>query len=135
VNLVQKLHFVTARPRPKLALLVALGLLLPAVILALAFFLLPSIGAVSRDALNYSVTREVGGSVALGVSPCRERQDAWRCEVQDASNSGSAVYRVRRDGRCWTAVKVRSFGEEVPLAPRASGCVDFRDQLRLLDRL
>jgi hypothetical protein len=39
VNLVQKLHFVTARPRPKLALLVALGLLLPAVILALAFYL------------------------------------------------------------------------------------------------
>jgi len=104
------------------------------VILALAFLFLPAIGPVSGDALSYSVTRKLGGSVTLGVSPCRDRGDVLICEVPDASNSGSATYRVRRDGRCWKALKVRP-GEEVPLPKRSSGCVRFRDQLRLFDRL
>jgi hypothetical protein len=116
--------------RRRLALLVGLCVLL---IPALDFLYL-TFGPISGEALNYSVTRQVGGSVALGVPECRDRQDVWVCEVPDASNSGSATYRVRRDGRCWTAQKLAA-DEEIPLPPRASGCLSFRDQLRLFDRI
>jgi hypothetical protein len=116
--------------RRRLALLVGLCVLL---IPALDFLYL-TVGPVSGSALNYSVTRQVGGSVALGVPECRDRQGVWVCEVPDASNSGSATYRVRRDGRCWTALRIRS-GAEFPLPRRASGCLSFRDQLRLFDRI
>ncbi len=118
-----------------MAFLVGFALLLVLALPVLAFSFLPAVGSPSAQALNYSVTREVDGSVTLGVSACDRGQDVWVCEVYDESNSGSATYRVRLDGSCWTAVKTGGFGEEVPLPQRASGCVRFRDQLRLFDRI
>ena len=108
---------------------------LAVVALAAGYWFMPALGAVSRDTLLYSVTTEVGGNT-LGVVEygCRLEEELATCEVPDASASGAATYRVRRDGRCWSARKV-SGGEEVPLRGRASHCVTLAEQLRLFHRL
>jgi hypothetical protein len=110
-------------------------------LLVAAFFLLPAIGSPSGDALQYSLTRNAGGSLVLGgVYDCERRSSAIQvCDISDAHNSGKGRYRVRMDGRrCYHARKFSPDAwEEGPphLEHRVSGCVKWRDQLRLMDRL
>jgi hypothetical protein len=105
-----------------------------------AFFWLPAIGTPSNDALQYSLARTVGSDLVVNIYDCRERSESVRvCEVSDASGSGFARYRVRMDGRrCWRAVKTTSNRYEEGsdyLDLRAHGCVGFREQIRLFDRI
>lgn len=120
-------------------LLLRLGVTLVAVLVGgvLAFLYMPAIGSPSPAALHYSVAREVGGSVlASGGTRCRRaRERVFRCSVSDASGSGGAVYVVRRDGRCWRARRTNAGGGERELKKRATGCVKWRDQIRLADRI
>ncbi|MEA2378431.1 MAG: hypothetical protein QOD13_2338, partial [Thermoleophilaceae bacterium] len=83
------------------------------------------------------MTRHVGGSLLFSdIFDCRARSSSISmCDISDASGSGVATYRVRIDGRCWEAVKVSSYTrEEGPpfLNRRASACVRWRDQVRLI---
>jgi hypothetical protein len=109
------------------------------VLLILAFFLLPAIGSPSGDALQYSLTRNAGGSLLFsGVYDCEQRSPSIRvCDVSDAHSSDKGRYRVRMDGRrCYHARKISPDAwEEGPpyLEHRVSGCVKWRDQLRLMD--
>jgi hypothetical protein len=105
-----------------------------------AFMWLPAIGSPSEDALQYSLSRRAGGGVLMAtIYGCERRAPELQiCEVPDANGSGSATYRVRLDGRCWDAHKISpNHREEGPpfLARRVSGCVEFRDQVRLFDRI
>jgi hypothetical protein len=101
-----------------------------------AFLWLPAIGDPSPEALQYSVAREVGANMAFEGDTCRRVEPfRWRCGVLDRQASGTVVYRVTLDGRCWQAVKRRNGEEGKPLAKRASGCVRWRDQLRLYQRV
>jgi hypothetical protein len=104
-----------------------------------AFLFLPAIGTPSDEALAYSLTRNADGSV-LGVSGCQERPAGVQiCNVSDTSNSGSGRYRVRMDGRrCYHARKTSpdSWEESRPhLKREVSGCVQWRDQVRVMDRI
>jgi hypothetical protein len=110
----------------------------------LAFLYLPAIGSFSTRALSYSVTKEAGGSVIAGpASPCRRTEGRgnrngerrYRCSIGDSGGSGGAMYTVRVEGRCWKARRVRDFGFEGELKRRVEGCVRWRDQLRLFDRI
>ena len=110
------------------------------VLLLAAFLFLPAIGAPSDEALAYSLTQEAGGSVLLGVSGCQERPAGVQiCNVSDTSNSGSGRYRVRMDGgRCYHARKTSpdSWEEGGPhLKREVNGCVRWRDQVRIMDRI
>ena len=111
------------------------------VLLAVSFLWLPAIGSPSSRALQYSLTRNAGGSLLLGggLYDCRRRPSAvWICEVPDISNSGTARYRVLMHGRrCWHARKVSpdKWEEGPPLERHVSGCVKWRDQVRLMDRV
>jgi hypothetical protein len=104
-----------------------------------ALLWLPAIGSPSGDSLRYSLMRGAGGSLLMGdLYACEERPSGMRiCEVPDAQNSGFARYRVRLDGRCWHARKVspdRWEEQVVPMRRNLSGCVQFRDQVRLVER-
>ena len=105
--------------------------------LAAAFLWLPAIGSPSEDALQYSLTRKAGGSLlSAGVYHCEQGPKPVRlCDVSDAHSSDKGRYRVRMDGsRCWHARKVspNSWEEGPPyLKRRVSGCVKWRDQVRL----
>ena len=103
------------------------------------FFLMPAVGSFSDEALHYSVSRQVGGSLLSGgeIYECRRRsQRLWSCEVEDPGGSGSAVYEVRRSGRrCWSARDTGRSGTEQPLPTRADGCVGLRDQARVFYRI
>jgi hypothetical protein len=105
-----------------------------------ALLWLPAIGSPSGDALRYSLMRQAGGSMALGDSYDCERPapEIRICEVPDVSNSGFGRYRVRMEGkRCWHARKMSGNRWEEgspPLKLRVSGCVEFRDQVRLFER-
>jgi hypothetical protein len=118
-------------------LLLRMGLVL-ALLLVLAggaFLYLPAIGSFSREALNYSVSKRVGGSALLGVDPCkRETRHRFRCGVTDKSGSGGATYLVTVRGRCWKARRLGRANSGDGLAHQKSGCVRWRDQLRLFDR-
>ncbi len=100
------------------------------VVLMASFLWLPAIASVSAEALHYSVTRELGGGLVFEGYDCRPLSGRlWTCEVEDPAGSGSAVYRVIREGRrCWTARRESgSTGQPLPRA--AEGCVKWRDQL------
>ena len=114
-----------------------IGLVLLVVLAALAFLFLPALGDFSPRALNYSVTKKAGGSVLAGpISPCRKaRKRVFRCSVSDSGGSGGATYVVTVDGHCWKARRVGAGGFEGDLARRIEGCVKWRDQLRLADRI
>jgi hypothetical protein len=104
------------------------------------FVWLPAIGQPSPQALEYSLTRAADGSLGGFAPGCDERgRDQWRCHVSDSHGSGSGTYRLRMDGRrCWRARKVspNNHEEGPPFLPRrTSGCVMWRDQLRLYSRL
>jgi hypothetical protein len=108
--------------------------------LVAGYLWLPAIGDPSPQALQYSLTRAAGGSSSGFVPGCDERgRDRWTCEVSESHGSGSGTYRLRMDDtRCWRARKVAPNRlEEGPLdlTRRASGCVMWRDQLRLDSRL
>ena len=119
----------------RLLLRMGLVLALLLVLAAGAFVFLPAVGSFSREALNYSVSKRVGGSVVVGVDPCRRQaRDRFRCEVADKSGSGGASYLVTVNGRCWKARRLGRARFEGELARRKSGCVKWRDQLRLFDR-
>jgi hypothetical protein len=107
--------------------------------LAAAFLWLPAVGSPSGGALQHSVTRHVGGSLLFSdIFDCHARSSSIsRCDISDASGSGVATYRVRTEGRCWEAVKVSSHTQEEGrpfLKQRDSGCVRWRDQVRLITR-
>jgi membrane protein implicated in regulation of membrane protease activity len=117
----------------------AAAIVVAGVLLIAAWLWLPAIGSPSGDAVRYSITREVGGSTsAVGLHTCETRTSGLLvCEVADVSSSGFARYRVRLDGRCWRARKVSPdhWEEQIkPMKRRASGCVEFRDQLRFYER-
>jgi membrane protein implicated in regulation of membrane protease activity len=106
---------------------------------AAALLWLPAIGSPSDDALHYSLSRRAGGGVLMASAyECERRtSDVRVCVVSDANGSGSGTYRVDLDGRCWQARKVTpNHYEEGPpyLKRRVSGCVGFRDQVRLVER-
>jgi hypothetical protein len=111
------------------------------ILLVTAFLWLPAIGAPSDDALQYSLTRNAGGSLILGAAgDCELRPSrVGICEVSDAHSSGSGRYRVRLEGRrCYDARKVSpNRWEEGPpyLKERVIGCVKWRDQVRLMNQL
>jgi hypothetical protein len=118
--------------------LAAVAVLLSLVVTLLVFLFLPAIGGASRAALSYSVTREVGAGVVFGSHGCfRAKGPGWRCHVEGSQGSSSTVYyRVTMDGdHCWQAIKTTRHEDAAPRKPRASGCVKFRDQLRLGERL
>jgi hypothetical protein len=118
-------------------LLIRMGLVLALllVLAAGAFLYLPAIGSFSRKALNYSVTKKVGGSVIARVEPCaKQAKHRFRCPVSDKSGSGGADYVVTLNGRCWKARRLGRANFEGELARRKSGCVKWRDQLRVFDR-
>jgi hypothetical protein len=117
-------------------LLLRMGLVLAILLVLLggAFVYLPAVGSYSRQALNYSVSKRVGGSV-IGVGPCRKQaRHRFRCQVADSEGSGGATYQVTVDGRCWKARMAHDYGHEGKLERRANGCLKWRDQLRLFDR-
>ena len=119
----------------RLLLGMALVLLVLCVAGALAFLYLPAIGSFSPKALNYSVTKKAGGSVLTTTSPCRRaRKRVYRCSVSDSGGSGGATYVVTLVGRCWKAHRDGG-GFEGQLKRHAKGCVRWRDQLRLVDRI
>ena len=110
------------------------------VLLLAALLFLPALGAPSDEALTYSLTHKAGGSVFLGVSGCQERPSGVQiCNVSDTSNSGYGRYQVRMDGRrCYHARKTSpdSWEEGGPhLKREVSGCVKWRDQVRIMDRV
>lgn len=129
--------------RIRLLLRIALTLLVLCVGAALAFLYLPAVGSVSPRALNYSVTKKAGGSVIASVGPCRRSGErdkrggerVYRCSVSDSGGSGGATYVVKVDGRCWKARRLGKGGFDGELRRRADGCVRWRDQLRLFDRI
>jgi hypothetical protein len=105
-----------------------------------ALLWLPAIGSPSDDSLRYSLMRKAGGSMLMGdFYTCEKRQSGMRvCEVPDIQNSGFARYRVQTDGRCWHARKVSPDNWEdqsQPMKRHVSGCVQFRDQVRLFERV
>jgi hypothetical protein len=117
-------------------LILRLGLVLVVLLVAGfgAFLYLPAIGSFSAKALDHSVTDRVGGQL-LFIHPCRRTgRHAFRCEVADSRGSGGATYVVAAHGRCWKARRLGRASSEGKLKRRASGCVRWRDQLRLLDR-
>jgi hypothetical protein len=99
--------------------------------LAVAYLYAPAVGNVSGKAVQHSVVRELDGTGGAGApSACRRvREGRWRCSVQRfQGDSSPPSYSVRmRDRRCWTATL--RVGDNEPLARRATGCVDLRDQL------
>ena len=58
------------------------------VLLVAAFLWLPAVGSPSGDALQYSLTRNAGGSLLLGGTyECEEQASGTQiCKVQEASN-------------------------------------------------
>jgi hypothetical protein len=114
------------------------GVLGVLVLAVLALLFLPAIGGVSAKALNYSVAREADGSVTPGFESCRrhKKEGPWTCAVLDRQGSDTVAYRVRMTGsRCWRGRKISRFTEDgPPLEHRPTGCVKFRDQLRLVAR-
>jgi hypothetical protein len=104
-----------------------------------ALIWLPAIGSPSDDSVRYSLMRRAGGSMLTGdLFECQPRSAAVRvCDVPDIQNSGVATYRVLMEGRCWRARKVSPDAREEQIPPmkrRVSGCVEFRDQVRLFER-
>jgi hypothetical protein len=118
-------------------LLLRMGLVL-ALLLVLAggaFLYLPAIGSFSRRALSYSVTKGADGSVIAGVDPCRkEANHRFRCIVAGASESQGAEYAVTVHGRCWKARRIGRGDVGGKFPRQKSGCVKWRDQLRVFDR-
>jgi hypothetical protein len=111
-----------------------LKLIKPAILIAVlvvAYLYAPAIGNVSGKAVQRSVTGELDGTGGTGApKACRRiREGRWRCSVQRfQGDSSPPSYSVRmRDRRCWTAT-LRA-GDNEPLASRATGCVNLRDQL------
>jgi hypothetical protein len=103
---------------------------------AAAYVLLPAVGPVSSDALNYSLAAKTNGTGIWGLPGCARsrRRDVWHCEVWDESQSGTDTYVVKRHGRrCWSARLAGTGGEGRPRR-RVSGCVKLRHQLRLAER-
>jgi hypothetical protein len=98
--------------------------------LAVAYLYAPAVGNVSGKGLQRSVVRELDSTGVGGPTACRRIRDGrWRCSVQRSQgDSAPPSYSVRmRDRRCFTAT-LRA-GDSEPLARRATGCVDLRDQL------
>lgn len=111
-------------------------LMAAALVFVLMWLFAPAVGPVSKEALYWSVAGDVGGTSLLGSRGCRLRRGTeWRCAILDGQGSGTADYVVWLDGDCWRARRTSAESFEGQMAERASGCVKFRDQLRLLDRV
>jgi hypothetical protein len=111
-----------------------LKLIKPALLIAVlvvAYLYAPALGNVSGKTVQRSVVRKLDGTGGAGApKACRRiREGRWRCSVQRfQGDSAPPSYSVRmRDRRCWTATLRSGNGE--PLASRATGCADLRDQL------
>jgi hypothetical protein len=118
-------------------LLIRMGLVLALllVLTAGAFLYLPAIGSFSRRALSYSVTKAVDGSVIADVNPCRKQgKHRFRCIVSGATESQGAEYVVTVNGRCWKARRIGAGDIGGKFPRQKSGCVKWRDQLRVFDR-
>jgi hypothetical protein len=116
-------------PAWAVALAAAVLLAIPAVA-AGAYFVLPA--PVSGRGLTNSVERETG-STTLFESECSEFGDGrWRCNVYDASASGTSDYIVSAGWSCWEARRIRDEAE-TPMPTRAEGCTTLRDTAGLLD--
>ena len=119
------------------SLRILVRLILAVIVLGAAYLYLPAVGAVSGEALQYSLARELGGQRVVddGNTCVRRVPGIWRCAVDDREGSNNEVtYELTRRGRrCWDAVAVTAGRGE--LAQRVSGCVGARDQLRLAQRL
>jgi hypothetical protein len=85
-------------------------------------------GRVTPESLAHSVRAEVDASSG---GSCREDARGWRCPA--LGQSGGNDYRVRVDGRCWTARRIGPSADGLPR--RARGCVGLWDQVRLADRI
>jgi hypothetical protein len=84
-------------------------------------------------ALNRSVARETDSPFD---GDCRKAGAAWRCSVSDSQGSGGGVYRLRKDGECWTARRTTpDHFAEAPMPELVKGCVTLRDRYPLLDAL
>jgi hypothetical protein len=115
---------------------VLVQLLLVTVIAGAAYLYAPPIGAISADALQHSLAREVGGATDKHDQTCVNRtSDIWRCGVDDPSAGGAVVvYDLTRHGRrCWDATQVNPGQGRLPA--NASACVALRDQVRPEQRL
>jgi hypothetical protein len=111
-----------------LVMTLALGLALIAFVLAYRF--MPPIGSVSAKALSYSMALHFDGA-DIGSSNChRQAERSFTCSV--SNGSGGDQYRVTLHGRCWTATRA---GGSARYGARAHGCVRWRDQLRIWQRL
>jgi hypothetical protein len=90
--------------------------------------LLPPIGSYSPEALSHSLMGEIHGDTA--ASHCwREGRRVYTCSASEGSDEAS--YRVTTDGRCWKARRTSGY----TYSTHARGCVGWRDQLRLFDRI
>jgi hypothetical protein len=117
-----------------------LGALIIVASLVAGYLWLPAIGDPSPEALQHSLTRAAGGKVSGSLPGCDERgRNGWSCDVSDSHGSGRETYRLRMtDTRCWRARKVspnpaKEGARDLPR--RTTGCVMWRDQLRLASRL
>jgi hypothetical protein len=99
-----------------------------------AGFQLGAVTVPPRD-LAYSVGRHAGSPSSDGRCVRHDRE--WRCPAADQSSSESADYEVRLDGRCWSADRIgpRPDATEGGLHDRVTGCVGFRDHVRIFERV
>jgi hypothetical protein len=118
-------------PPPGWALVLAATVLLAIPVAAVcAYRLLPA--PVSDRGLTNSMERETGSNT-LFESDCDEIRDGrWRCNVYDASASGTSDYDVGSGWSCWHARRIRD-NAEVPMPARPEGCTTLRDTAGLFD--
>lgn len=106
-------------------------------VVVVAYFSVPAVGAPSGLALNHSLTEQAEGKVLLNETyPCVPRGERrFTCEIYDSRGSGLVPYSVLLEGRCWRARKVgEGIGAQAPPLPaRPAGCVSLRDQMRRLE--
>src|SRR5436305_10898225 len=81
---------------------VLVEILVVVVIVAAVYLYAPPIGAVSPEAFQYSLAREVGGAKDGKDRSCvNVRPGVWRCVVDDPA-AGGIVFELTRHGRrCW----------------------------------
>jgi hypothetical protein len=103
--------------------------------LALVFGSALLFGAVSdREALLRSLTREARSPFEVECS--RGAGGFSRCLVADRAGSGSASYRFKERGDCWSARRTSpQHFTEGPMPGRLEGCVTFRDRYPFFDSL
>ena len=88
----------------------------------IAIELLPAVGGVSRKALEHSIEAKLSKDARECFPLPRAR--SFTCEH---SSSDPWLYRIRIDGKCWTATRLQGY-----TYPRhLHSCAGLRDQIRL----